>query len=140
MALTPKLSKEMSISYGGDVIALTTDFDLEINKESIDVTTLDSAGWREKLVDLKDWKISFSGLQGKGTVGAGEAGWDELLTSLKGTDTPVQVIMSSTDTGDWIETGNAFLVSLKMSGSVGDKITFSGELEGTGALTTSQVA
>lgn len=67
MATTPKLSKEFSLIFDGTAIAKATDFSLTINKENIDITTLDSAGWKEKLVDLKEWAVSFSGLVVRGS-------------------------------------------------------------------------
>ena len=140
MALTTKLAKEMSISYSGDTLLLVTDFTFEVNKETIDVTTFDSAGWREFLVDLKDWKISGTANQGKGTAGASEAGFDELMADLKATAAAVAVIFTSTDSGDFIETGTGFLTSLNASGSVGDKITYSFEIQGSGVITTSNVS
>jgi len=33
--------------------------------------------------------------------------------------------------------GNAFLIGLDLSGSVGDKVTYSGNLDGTGAISIS---
>lgn len=139
MALTTKLAKEMSISHDGDTLLLVTDFTFEVNKETIDVTTLDDAGWRSFLVDLKDWKISGSANQGKGTAGASEAGWDELMVDLKADTAAVAVVFTSTDVDDFLETGTGFLTSLSASGSVGDKITYSFEIQGTGAIVTTTV-
>lgn len=139
MALTTKLAKEMSISHDGDTLLLVTDYTFTVNKETVDVTTFDSAGWREFLVDLKDWTISGTANQGKGTPGANEAGYDELLVDLKADTAAVTVIFQGTDTGDFIETGTGVLTSLDMSGSLGDKITYSFEIQGTAAIVTTQI-
>ena len=61
MGTTPILSKEFAIIYGGEVIAYATDFSLERNKEIIEILRLGS-NWKEKLADLKDWKVSFNAL------------------------------------------------------------------------------
>lgn len=135
MALSTFLSKEMLLWIGTDLVAFTTDFDFEVNKETIDVTTLSSAGWKAYLVDLKEWKVSFSGLVTRGTEGATETGWEELLTSLIGSDSTLTISIKTGVGGDQYITGSVFLTSLKMSGSVGDKLTYSGEMQGTGAFT-----
>ena len=79
-------------------------------------------------------------MQGKGTPDASTIGWDELLLDMKATDTPVTVTMTSTDSGDWVETGTAIITSLKMSGTTGDKVTYSGDLQGSGSLVTSAIS
>ncbi len=66
MSTNPILSKEFAIMYGGEVIAWTTDFSLEINKETVDITVLASDGWKDKLVDLKEFSVSFNGLVSRG--------------------------------------------------------------------------
>lgn len=135
MALSAVLSKEMIVYIGTDVIAFATDFDFEVNKETIDITTLSAAGWKAFLVDLKEWKISTSGLLTRGTEGANETGSEELIASLIGSDATLTVAVKTGVPGDQYITGSAFLTSFKKSGSVGDKITFSAEFQGTGAFT-----
>ena len=134
MALTARLTKSISISSGGDVIGFATDFEISINKEVIDVTTLSASGWKEKLVDLKDWKVSVSGLVTYGTPGANEIGSEDLLASILDSDVAVTLLITSGVAGDSQKTGSAFLTAYNESGSVGDKITFSAEFEGTGEL------
>jgi len=135
MALSAVLAKEMIVYIGTDVVAFTTDFDFEVNKETVDITTLSSAGWKAFLVDLKEWKVSSSGLFTRGTEGANETGSEELLASLIGSDATLTVSVKTGVTGDQYITGSAYLISFKESGSVGDKITYSIELQGTGAFT-----
>lgn len=117
-----------------ETLAFATDFDFEVNKETIDITTLASAGWKSFLVDLKEWKVSFSGLVTRGVPGAGEISYDELMTSLIGSDTDFTVIIKTTTTADQYHIGQAKLMSMKASGSVGDKLTYSGEMQGTSVL------
>lgn len=66
MSTNPILSKEFAIIFGGEVIAHAVDFSLEINKETIDVTVLASNGWKEKIVDLREFGVSFNGLITRG--------------------------------------------------------------------------
>ena len=57
------LSKNVTISVGGAVVAKLTGWTLEVNKEVVDVTNFDSASaWKEAFVDLKDWAINFDGI------------------------------------------------------------------------------
>lgn len=134
MATDAILGKAMTLTYDSKVIARCTDFTLEVNKEPIDITTLQSVGWKEKKVDLKDWSISFNGLVTRGADGTYSV-YDELLADILGTDTVIAVSIDDTDGSGTIAVGgNVFLVSLSTSVTVGDKVTYSGTLEGTGAL------
>lgn len=134
MATDAILGKEMTLSYASKIIARCTDFTLEVSKEPIDITTLQSAGWKEKKVDLKDWTVSFNALVTRGADGTYTV-YDELLDDLLTNDDPVTVVVADTDGSATISlSGSAFLVSLSTSITVGDKVTYSGSLEGTGAL------
>jgi predicted secreted protein len=135
MALSAVLSKDMLISIGSNVIGFATDFDFEVNKQTIDITKLSSAGWKEFLVDLKEWKVSTSGMFTRGTPGANETGSPAMLASLIGSDAVVTISIKTAVTGDQYVTGSAYITSFKNSGSVGDKIKFSADFQGTGAFT-----
>lgn len=115
-------------------LGFATDFDFEINKQTIDVTTLSSAGWKAFMVDLKEWKVSFSGLITRGVPGATEICAADLLTSIIGVDTPLIAAIKTATSGDQYFVGEAFLTSFKNSGSVGDKIKYSGDLQGSGPI------
>ena len=124
------LSKTASITYGGVTIVKLTGWTLEVNKEIVDITNLDSDGWKEALVDLKSFSISFDGV----TTRTGTGDYEELLVDMLATDTAVAVTIADTAASTTIS-GSAFLTSMPLTGAVGDKQTFSGTLEGTGALT-----
>jgi len=187
MATTPKLSTELLIQFFGTTIAKATDFTLAVNKEVIDVSTLDSAGWKEKLVDNKDWNISFSGLVTRGAkdglsdydsgttyaandivtypsdnfIYISQAGsntgndpstddgtwwkkylidFSQLLEEMKQSDEAVSFALNSTESGDTYQHGSGYLTALDLSGSVGDKVTYSGSIEGTSTLSTGTVS
>lgn len=124
------LSKTASITYGGVAIAKLTGWSLEVNKETVDVTNLDSAGWKEFLVDLKDWSISFDGI----VTRTGTGDYEELLADMIATDTAVAITIADTAASTTIS-GSGFITGLPLTGAVGDKQTFSGSIQGTGALT-----
>lgn len=140
MALSAKLSGEMLIYIGTDAIGFAKDFDFEYNKETIDVTTLDSNGWKDFLIGLKEWKVSTSGLTTRGTAAASQLGSEDILDDMVDSDAAVTISIKSTESGDQYFTGSAFITSFKESGSVGDAITYSIELQGTGALTLATVS
>lgn len=144
-----KLSKELLLkiwdaaagSY--KTVARSTGYSREVNKETVDVTSFDSTGsWKEFLVDLKDWSVSADGIVVR-TTEAGKLNYEELLQSLIGTDTTLilqfidpDVYTDSTDGALYAhEIGNVFLTSLPVTGSLGDKQTYSATLQGSGVLT-----
>ena len=142
-----RLAKEFVIKVNGMIIARATDFSLSLDRQVVDVTSFDSAGWVEKISDNKDWNLSFSGLvtrtygNGDGGTGIGTGTFNNLFdlwVSASG-DYPVSVGVGDSSTatsasGNWFG-GKGLLVSLNPQGSVGDKMTYSGTVEGAGALT-----
>jgi len=242
MAFNPILSKDFVLRYGGQVIAKCKDFTLDINKETIEVTTLDSDGWKQKLVDMKEWSASFNGLVARAVSGdvdialsywkaattyadldevvfGGEiyvsdvasnlgnnpaedsgANWDVkaayaggttydadelivqtatvdgvsvstiyisqqgsntgntpnvddgtywkaatlnfsyLLDELIGNDTAVEFALVLNSSADTYQYGDCYIVSLSLSGAVGDVSSYSGSLEGTGLLSIATVS
>ena len=125
------LSKTMSITNEGVAIARLTGWSLEVNKETVDITNFDSASaWREFLVDLKDWSVSFDGI----VTRTGTGDYEEMLAELIATDTSVTIVLDDSAASTDIS-GEGFITSIPLTGSLGDKQTFSGTIQGTGALT-----
>lgn len=129
------LGSEMTLLYDSSVIAYATDLDMEVNKESIEVTSLASNGWKEFKTDLKDWSVSFNGLVTK-TDSSTSIDYDDLMYDIKNSTSAVTVAIKPNVSSNKYEEGTGYLTSLKMSGAVGDKVTFSGSIQGTGELTT----
>ena len=127
-----KLSKEFVVKYDGNVIARCVDFDFEINKTVIDLTTLDSDSWRELLADMKEWRINFNALIAR----EGANNYDAMLEDIKDNDDPVTVAVGGRETGDAIEEGEALITQLRFRAAVGERAAYSGVLEGTGPLET----
>jgi len=123
------------------VVARTTSYNIELNKETIDVTSFDSDGWKEFLVDLKEWSVSGDALVLR-TAESGKINYEQLLQSLIGSDeklilqmiNPLALTDSSDGTQYSHEVGTVYLTGLPLSGSIGDKQTFSFTLQGTGKL------
>ncbi len=143
-----KLSKELilkvyNVAAAAYVtVARTTAYTMEVNKETVEVTSFDSSGWRDFLVDLKDFAMSAEGIILRTTT-AGFRNYEQLLTDLIGSDSTIimqlidpAVYTSATDGTSFAhEVGAVFLTSLPISGSLGDKQTYSMTAQGTGALT-----
>jgi TP901-1 family phage major tail protein len=133
--MSKKLSKELFISVGGKLIAGCKDFSLSVNKEVIDVSTLDDAGWRDILAGQKSWSVSFGGVVTRGESAADKAEYDELLQQMAESDVPVDIILNSNVAGDAFKSGQAIITSLEESGSLGSEVTYSGSAEGKKGLT-----
>ena len=121
------LSRTAVVSYNEAAIARLTGWTLEVNQESVDVTGLSDDGWRILLVDLKEWSLTFEGIVTK-------AGYEVLRNKLVNSDTTgtVSIVDSAAST---TIIGAGFINSNPLQGSVEEKATFSGTIQGTGVLT-----
>jgi predicted secreted protein len=138
---TPKFydGREFTIiadsSNGGMVVGYATDFTLTINKKTVDVTTLASAGWTDKMVTDKDWSFDVTGLVSR-TSGDASVGYNYLMNQILTNDASVQIGAKPIQTGNTYFTGGAFLTNVKESGGVGKPVTYSFTAEGTGPLSS----
>jgi predicted secreted protein len=127
-------SKELLFKYGGLIIAKTNSFSLEVNKETIDVTTLDDSEWQRIIAGQKSWSASVDGIVTRGAAEAGKTNYDTLMQELINNDAPVEIIITSDIADDKFLRGNALLTGLSISGSTNEVVTWSGSLAGDGAL------
>ena len=138
-----RLAKEFVLSISGMVIARCTDFSLSLGKNTVDITSFDSDGFEEYIADNKNWNISFGSMvtrdHGVGTSNG--TGWgsgvylnlfDHWASSTS--DYPVAVGIGDSGTAQEYFTGLGILTELSMDGAVGDKITYSGTIQGSGKL------
>ena len=139
MALSVVLARDLTVSWGGNVIAYANEASLDLSKSTVDVTTLSAAGWKNFLVDLKEWKISCSGLITRGSTVGSQVGHEQLMTSILTVDTTLTMAFKTAVTGDQYVTGSAYLIGLKASVGVGDAGKGTYEFQGTGALSTATV-
>ncbi len=142
-----RLAKEFVVIVKGMVIARCTDFTMSVNKEVIDITSFDSKGFKEYVGDTIDWNISFGSLvtrnYGAGSTpsGVGSGVFNNLFDQLvsEGNDYPATIGLGDSYIGTGVESGNFFsgggiLQGLDLDGSVGDRMTYSGNLQGSGEL------
>jgi predicted secreted protein len=129
----PLLSKTMVISVDGTAIAKTSGFSFNVDKETVDVTTFDSTNsWKEFLVDLKEAEISFDALVAR-SAGA-DNDYEDLLTAVLANDASVVFILDDSAAPTDI-TGVGHITNLSLSGSLGDKQTYSGTIKPSGPIT-----
>jgi predicted secreted protein len=133
------VSNEILVKYNSKIIARANSFSLDINKETIDVTSLDPAGWRRIIGGMKSWSASSDSIVTRGSV-AGEVNYHDLMLELFNNDVPVELIITSAVVGDQYYKGNVIITSLSQSGSVGETITYSVSFDGDGPITQATVA
>jgi len=128
------LSKQMSIVIDGSTLGCATDFSLSVNKDIIEIACMTSSS-KEKIPDLYNWSISFSGMVIKTTAkAAGTTGIEDLMSSIM-SDASVSVYVLPDVASNKYWSGGGYLASVSMDGGTGAGVTFSGEISGDGALT-----
>lgn len=126
----------LGVYVGGTIIAAATDCSLSLNMDTIDITTKDSAGYRELLAGLRSGSMSCNGLidyqsSNQDTVDLVTAWTNRTSLTLK---------FSNEITGDQSYTASGFLTSLEQSGGTEDTATYSASFELTGVVTPATIA
>ena len=124
------LSKTVTVTYDSVTAVNVTGFSLEVNKETVDITSFSSSGFKDFLVDLKDWSISFDAIVARTGTGTYETMMVDMLA-----DTVFKAVTFADSAASTTFSGNGHITSLSLSGSVGDKQTYSCSIQGTGTLT-----
>lgn len=118
--------RDLAIKLDATLIAMVRTKSVSINREPIDVTTDDDAGWRALLAEPGERQVdlSVSGVAGDGT-----------LRDLSMEDPAVLSAMTiEWPNGDSM-TGDFFLNSYSESGEYNGSITFDASLQSSGAQT-----
>lgn len=128
-----EVKTETLVIYDGtDVLAIVKDWELSVENEIIDITTLDSGGVKKKLSGITDWKFTMNALYDP-DPGAGKLSGLEVLTKIKaGSD--VSWKLSSGVSGDKYLYGAGLFQSMNLSGASGDVIQASYAIEGNSEL------
>lgn len=128
-------ASRVKILIGATAINNLEECELNVDGETIDVTTKDSNGWAEFLHGLKNWQMSGSGiLDFAATEGVDEI-YEDLIAGTVGT-----IKFSTSQTGDSEWTGSGLYTNLQISAPKEDKVTFSFSIQGTGALTKAAIS
>ena len=121
-------------------IANATSHSFDISKDMIDVTSKDSAGAKEFIAGEYGWTMNVEAIfEDDASVGASQQSFKDLATDLLA-GTVLTVVITTNVTGDEKYTGSAYFMSLALSAPNNDKATWTGQLQGTGALTIGTVA
>lgn len=125
----------VALYIGGTKVSHSTNCSLEINNETIDVSTKDSGGWRDILAGMRSWSMSGDFFQAED----GTLNFEDAFDDVNGR-TSVTARISTAVTGDVYYEGTAYVTSISMSGGVEDAHVYSMSLEGTAALSKGTVA
>ena len=120
------------LSIGGTALPDQTEGSISISMETRDITTKDSAGYRELLEGVRSGTISVSGLVDDD--GAGGAG-GVLFADLNSRSAQTLVFGFDEATDDYNYSCSAFCTSLEISAATEDNVTYSATFEITGAIT-----
>jgi TP901-1 family phage major tail protein len=125
---------ELGVYIDSTLIAAATDCSLSLNMETIDITTKDSAGYRELLGGLKSGSISVSGLIDY--LDASNKDITDLWTAWENrTSLTLKFSKANETTGELSFSASGFITSLEQSGGTEDTATYSATFELTGAIT-----
>ena len=130
MAQTPLNGTALLLYSGSNAIAASKSHTLSVNAETIDVTTKDSAGWKEIIAGLKTWSVDAEGL----VAFDNSYNYEFLLDALRN-KTKLSIKLQTSTVGDERLLGDVYVTSVELSAPMEDAITFSASFEGTGALT-----
>ena len=106
---------------------------LSMNVDTIDISTKDSAGFRDLLGGQKSFSLSADGLMDF-EAAAGDTDVQELFTQALAR-TSVTFVFGIDDASLYNMSGSGFITSIEVSGGTEDAPTYSVSIEGTGALT-----
>ena len=130
---------KVSPSDGGTEAKLmhSQNVSLSMNVDTIDISTKDSAGWRDLLGGQKSFSLSADGLMDFSAT-AGDTDVAELFDQMFDRTAVDFTFALSTPAGYTI-TGDGFITSLEISGGTEDAPTYSCSIEGSGELTKTPV-
>lgn len=115
---------------GSTLMAIAGQQGLTINrdKDTIEVTSKDSDGWKQFVVGLKEWSIDNDGVYVR------DHDSHKLLKSLFEADEPFLVKVTNKKTQTDMFGGLALLTSYPLEAPFDDAVTYTVSLQGTGAL------
>ena len=127
-----------STSGGSEFKTLhATSCSISMNVDTIDVSTKDSAGFRDLIGGQKSFSLSADGLMDF-TSTASTTDPDEVFTQMMDRTAVTFTFALATPAG-YKYTGSGFITSLEITGGVEDAPTYSVSLEGTDAITQTSI-
>ena len=119
----------LKVYVNGVAVAKTTSHTLNTSMSTRDITTKDSAGWKEGLEGLREWSIDGDFLQSEDAA----YGYQDLFAHYTNR-TKVTLKFTSSVSADVYYQGSAYLTSLSREAPLEDNVSGSFSFEGTGVL------
>lgn len=113
-------------------IGHTTSCTISFTNDMADATTKDSSGFSEVIPAVRSAEISFDGLVDYTDANGGAEIAHKLLTRQK-----CDFSFGTAATGDTVYTGEGYISSCEISGTMEEATTYSGTITVTGAITES---
>lgn len=121
---------DVLLKIGGTLINATTNHELNLTADMIDVTTKDSNGSKEYIAGEDDGTITVEGNYDP----AATYSWSDLFAAFTG-KASAALIFGLQETGDKAISLNGLLMNLSLSGSKNEAGTWTAEFQKTGAAT-----
>lgn len=125
------ISNGASLSIAGSEVGLVTSISLSVNKETVDVTALDSTTWKSFVSGFAEGEASIE-------VNYDPSAHTTFMTTLVATTASAIVITFPDDAGSGSNatfTFNAWLTSFEPGAAVDDRLTASCTFKPTGSIT-----
>jgi len=117
-----------SIWVSPNKVAEMTSWSLELSADTIDTTNFDSNDWGEFLMSFKSWTVS-----AEGNFKPDDTQGQMVLISAYLNSTPVTLLLKVASGDEF--SGSAYVTSMSIENPVDDKVAFSAEFQGSGAVT-----
>jgi len=136
MATTDKfLGTQIAAYVNNKKVFNATSHTFSMDTDMVDVTDNDTGGWKAFLPGNKGGKISIEGnAEQQASVTNTYCSFEDLL-DFQVNGTALTIHMNTGSTGDLKLIGTAYLSNTQLTGSNGDKVTFSADLQFTGQIT-----
>jgi predicted secreted protein len=125
---------KIDIGSGPEIVAVSTDCKLSFDMSAAKATTKDSGGWEQSIAGNAKWSVSTNGMvdyhPSAGYLGVGDLSRAAIAKQL----ITVYFQMKSPAGGDLGWTGQAYITKIEQDAKQGTVVTYSCDLEGTGAL------
>jgi hypothetical protein len=138
MAITPFLSKLMSITIDSSTIGCAQDFSWSINRDTLEIACLGGSGAKTFIPDNHTWSASGSGMAlYTKDLTTGTYQVYDIARNIQ-TDASIFVqLLPDASTQDYFE-GVGYFTSVSFEGGVGSPVSYSFEIQGTGDYTIGQ--
>jgi len=133
---TPFHGRKCRVEKNNVAMDYSEGWSLDVELEMADISR-QGQNWKETLPGMASWRGSFNGLFVAGNTEQ-KAFFDNLVAAAPGTKlTDVKFLLDG-DTNAF--TGSLYIASLSVAGRMGDKVTFTCNFVGDGALTLTSAA